>query len=53
MDIKNDKNRAKVTKIRTKEDVRTKLEGNLKVLGLNVTKGPNCGETSYYRRTYL
>jgi hypothetical protein len=44
MHIKNAKNGAKTTKIRTKEGVGTKLKRNLKILGLNITKGPNCKE---------
>jgi hypothetical protein len=44
MHIKNTKNGAKTTKIRTKEGVGTKLKRNLKILGLNITKGPNCKE---------
>jgi hypothetical protein len=46
VDIKNEKNRAKTTKIRLVEDARTKLKRTLKNLGLNVTKGPNCKEST-------
>jgi hypothetical protein len=46
VDIKNAKNGAKTTKIRLSEGARTKLKRTLKILGLNVTKGPNCKEST-------
>jgi hypothetical protein len=53
MDIKNAKNEAKTIKLCSNEGTRTYLKRKLKVLGLNVTKGPNCKETHYCGRTYL
>jgi hypothetical protein len=46
VDIKNAKNGAKTTKIRLNEGARTKLKRTLKILSLNVTKGPNWKEST-------
>jgi hypothetical protein len=46
VDIKNAKNGAKTTKIHLVEGARAKLKRTLKILGLNVTKGPNYKEST-------